>query len=272
MSVRTSRTLLVGCGKVGLRLAESLTTAGGEVFGLRRKTSSLPEHITPVAADLLSSEPMTLPEVDKMVVTITPSIGGAEKPEVYLSALKRLADALPAIPQRTVMVSSTGVFDGPGRATPISEEDLPSSSTARGETLLRGEVLAREIFGAHVVRPAGIYGPGREMLLRKVLDAEPVNYARSTNRIHEADLADVLQAMLTHPNPPDLLHIVDQHPAPMGEVVTFMAEELGVPAPPRMRPEEPSGNIFNGALLSHWFGALQFPGYRDGYRRIIADR
>lgn len=272
MSTTASRILIIGCGKLGIRLAERLTANEGEVFGLRRDTSVLPSHITPVTADLRSPEPIFLPEVDSMVITITPSIGGAESPAGYTSAMQRVAEALPAIPQRTVMVSSTGVFDGPGTAMPISETDPPNPSTGRGRNLLRGEVLARGLFSAHIVRPAGIYGPGREMLLRKVLGAEPVNYAQRTNRVHEADLAAVLHAMLARPNPPGLLHAVDQHPAPLGEVVTFIAEELGVPAPPRSTPENPSGKVLDSALLTSWFGDLQFPSYREGYRSIITER
>ncbi len=110
------------------------------------------------------------------------------------------------------------------------------------------------------------------MLLRKVRRAVPVQYAQRTNRIHEADLAAILHAILTRPHPPELLHAVDQHPARLGDVVTFIAEELGIAAPPRITPEEPSGKVLDSALLSTWFGDLQFPSYRQGYRSIIAQR
>lgn len=267
-----SRTLIVGCGKLGIRLADHLTAAGGEVFGLRRTTTQLPSHITSVTADLVGQSPIKLPDVDAMVITLTPNIGGAANPTGYSSALQRIAGSLPSPPAQTVMVSSSGVFDGPAGEEPISETDLPDPTTARGRNLLRGEVLARGLFGAHIVRPAGIYGPGREMLLRKVRRAVPVQYAQRTNRIHEADLAAILHAILTRPHPPELLHAVDQHPARLGDVVTFIAEELGIAAPPRITPEEPSGKVLDSALLSTWFGDLQFPSYRQGYRSIIAQR
>ncbi|WP_147104277.1 SDR family NAD(P)-dependent oxidoreductase [Nesterenkonia populi] len=272
MSTLASRTLLVGCGKVGTRLAERLIADGGEAFGLRRTTASLPSSIIPLAVDLLSPPPVSLPQVDTMVITITPSIGGSDHPDGYATALKHLAEALPSPPERTVMVSSTGIFDGPGRAEPISEADPAAPVTPRAERLLEGEALAKQLFGAHIVRPAGIYGPGRGMRLRKVLSGESVQYARRTNRIHETDLVSILHAMLTHPSPPELLHAVDQHPAPLGEVVTFIADLLALSPPPRITPEEPSGNVFDGSRLSGWFGELQFPSYQDGYRQLIAER
>src|SRR5690606_14907224 len=102
-------------------------------------------------------------------ITLTPALTAPGVPDGYLAALRNLAAALPRIPQRVLLVSSTRVFEGrPGERT-LTEEDPPAPASARAETLLAGERLATELFGAHIVRPAGIYGPGRERLLRIVL-------------------------------------------------------------------------------------------------------
>src|SRR5699024_875997 len=109
----------------------------------------------------------------------------------------------------------------------------PVPGSQRGETLVEGEQLATELFDAHIVRPAGIYGPGRQMLLRKVQQHEPVQYARRTNRIHETDLVNALHYMLTADTPPAVLHAVDQAPATLaGDIVTHLADRLGVEPPP----------------------------------------
>lgn len=267
-----AHTLLIGCGQVGAGLASRLTAEGGAAFGLRRSTAALPSHITPIQVDLLDPGAMSLPEADAMVITLTPSIGGPDTPDGYTTALQNLANLLPSVPSRTVMVSSTGIFDTTRESGPLTEADDPTPATARGRRLRDGEDLARDLFGAHIVRPAGIYGAGRGMLLRKVMSGEPVQYARRTNRIHEDDLVSILHAMLTRPEPPAVLHAVDQQPAPLGDVVTFIAEQMDLPAPPRISPEDPSGNTFDGARLHQWHGPLRHPSYQDGYRRIIADR
>ena len=74
----TTRTLLVGCGRLGLRvgamlLADQDERGPHEVLGLRRDPSSLPPGFVPVAADLSAALPTSLPRVDAMVITVTPS-------------------------------------------------------------------------------------------------------------------------------------------------------------------------------------------------------
>jgi nucleoside-diphosphate-sugar epimerase len=206
-----------------------------------------------------------------MVVTLTPGIGGPEDPRAYLTALRHLGAALPRIPGRTVFVSSTGVFDRPTQDRPLTEDDTPHPVSPRAVTLADGETLARELFDAHVVRPAGIYGPGREFLLRTVRDGTPVNYHRRTNRIHETDLVRTLEVMLDAGTPPAVLHAVDNQPAELGEIVSFIADGLGVEPPPRATANEPVGTYIDGSALGRLLGALHYPGYVQGYREMIGD-
>ena len=104
------RTLLVGYGKLGSRLARALTADGIEVIALRRTPEALPAGVTGISADVSQPLTETLPRVDSMVVTLPPG----ERIDSYRVALTHLAQALPAVPDRTVFVSSTGVFAGAG--------------------------------------------------------------------------------------------------------------------------------------------------------------
>lgn len=258
------RTLLVGYGKLGARLAPLLVADGGAVVALRRSDGPVPEGVSGVSADLAVPLPAPLPEVDAMVVTLPPG------PEVssYRTALTHLAAALPARPARTVFVSSTGVFDGDGSAKPVSERVEPMPTTDRGRGLRDGEKAAVELFDAVVVRPAGIYGPGREFLLRKVREGSPVTHRRRTNRIHETDLVRTLDLLLRMTEPPALVHAVDRAPAPLGEVVAFLAARLGLPVPPD-DGGAPSGFVYDGTLLRSVLGDLAYPTYEDGYAEMI---
>lgn len=129
------------------------------------------------------------------------------------------------------------------------------------------------MFDAIVVRPAGIYGPGRERLIRQVLAGEPVDYERRTNRIHEVDLVRAIAQLLDADAPPALLHGVDRRPATLGEVVEFIADRLGVDAPPRaeVEPDADRGKVLDGSRLAAMLD-LTFPTFVEGYGRMIADR
>jgi nucleoside-diphosphate-sugar epimerase len=267
------RILLVGCGRLGTRLGRTLTETGREVFALRRHPDSLPAGFSALAVDLREPVRRALPEVDAMVITLTPGTPGAEgQPDGYCASLRNLAAALPSVPRRTVFVSSTRVFEGRTERRALTEADAPAPVTDRGRTLRDGELLASELFGAHIVRPAGIYGPGREMLVRKVLEGTPVQYAQRTNRIHDSDLVRALEALLGAADPPRLVHAVDQRPALLGEVVEYIARQLGRPAPPRAQPETASGKVLDGAQLLGLLGTLRYPTFEAGYADLLALR
>ena len=260
------RTLLVGFGKLGRRLADHLVADGGEVFALRRSDGELPAGVTGMQADL--SAPLTepLPTVDAMVITLPPP-GGVDG---YRVALAHLAAALPAIPARTVFVSSTGVFEATASDHPITEQDEPVPASDRSRGLYDGERAAIELFDAVIVRPSGIYGPGRGFLLRQVREHKVVNHRRRTNRIHEVDLVRALDRLLRMPEPPALVHAVDQAPVPLGEVVAYVAGQLGMSVPPDDPSAAATGLVHDGALLLSLLGTLEYPTYVEGYAEMIA--
>lgn len=262
---RPDRTLLVGCGKLGARLGAQLVHEGGVVYGVRRTAGALSDGVIPIAADLAAGAPLDLPAVDAMVVTLPPSVDE----HGYRSVLQRVHDALPESPRRTVFVSSTGVFEGWDGGQPITESDVPRPASARSRVLRDGELAAALLFDATVVRPAGIYGPGRDYLVRTVREGRAVDYERATNRIHEIDVVRVLRALLSAAAPPRVIHAVDSGPAPLGDVVTYIGELLAHTPPPRAESAGPSGNTFTNEMLRRLIGELRYPDFRSGYRDMI---
>ncbi|MDF2918507.1 MAG: NAD(P)-dependent oxidoreductase, partial [Microbacterium sp.] len=107
----------------------------------------------------------------------------------------------------------------------------------------------------------------------QVLAGEPVDYERRTNRIHEVDLARAIAHLLDADAPPSLLHGVDRRPATLGEVVEFIADRLGVDAPPRAEvdPDADRGKVLDGSRLAAMID-FTFPTFVEGYGRMIADR
>ncbi|MDN4476450.1 sugar nucleotide-binding protein [Demequina sp. SYSU T00192] len=257
--------LLVGCGKLGLRLAELLAREGETVFAIRRHARALPSYVTAIASDVTKPLPRTLPPVESMVVTLPPSVD----PAGYRPVLRRIRDALDQVPARTVFVSSTGVFEGWDGPQPITEHDVPRPATARAQALRDGELAAAELFDALIVRPAGIYGPGRDFLVRTVRKRRPITSAARTNRIHETDLVRALHALLRSADPPRVLHAVDAAPARLGDVTDYISELVGAEPPPESEGPGRAGNVFDGAALRRLLGDLRYPSYREGYRDML---
>lgn len=265
------RTLLVGCGKLGIGLGQRLLADGAEVIAIRRSAAALPAGFRAIADDLRIARTRELPVCDSVVITLPPDAESRDG-DIYTAALTHLADALPARPERVVFVSSTRVFEGRAGDIPLTETDAPAPVSPRARTLLAGEQLAVRLFGASIVRPAGIYGPGRGSLIRRVREHTPVDHSRRTNRIHKADLIAALHAALRAESSPALLHAVDQRPARLGEVVTFIADRLGVDPPPRAVPESGGGTVLDGGLLLEFTGPLRYPTFREGYEEMLDAR
>lgn len=124
-----------------------------------------------------------------------------------------------------------------------------------------------------VARIGGIYGPGRERLLRTAVRSTPVS-ARWTNRIHADDAARALVHLATAPPPlvPDVVNVVDREPARKHDVVSFIAQELGVTAPPLDADDTSQGKRVDGTRLLTTGFTHEYPTYREGYRDIIAAR
>lgn len=259
-------TLIVGCGRVGCRLGLRLIDNRESVVAVRREPSSLPAAFVRLGADLEDPLTLELPRVDRLVITLPPSA----IPGGYRTVLNNLVDALPGTPERTVFVSSTRVFEGWGPEHRVTEETEPRPVTDRAVTLLDGENCARELFDAIIVRPAGIYGPGRGRLIASVRNGRPVDRSRLTNRIHEVDLVRALEALLFSSDPPRLLHAVDGHAAWQGAVVDHIARRLSVDPPENSGTGEPSGRFLDGTLLQKLLGPLQHPDYASGYDAVIS--
>ncbi len=112
--------------------------------------------------------------------------------------------------------------------------------------------------------------------------------SRFTNRIHRDDAAAAIVHLCTmDPVPAPVYLGVDNEPAELGEVLRFLAAELGLPQPPSgtadaacsggataaRRGGEPSrgGNKrCSNALLRSTGFEFRYPSFREGYRDILA--
>ena len=270
------RVLLAGCGDVGTALGLRLSDRGWSATGVRRHADRLPAPLAGVSLDLTDPGETRLPDVDAVVVTLTADghdVAGYE--HTYLGGLRGLRRALGKQEPLVVLVSSTGVLGG-GDGERVTETTPPDPQRPTAHVLLAAEELAAELFpDLVIVRPAGIYGPGRTSMVERVRRGAPLAHRRVTNRIHRDDLVTVLATVLSSAEPPRLLHAVDHDAARLGDVAAHLAHRLGVPVPPDDSGpgEGPLGKIVDGELVhalvprEEW----RYPTFREGYDALLAD-
>ncbi|MDQ3033141.1 MAG: NAD-dependent epimerase/dehydratase family protein, partial [Myxococcota bacterium] len=230
--------LIAGCGYVGAALASRLVAKGERVFGLRREAGALPEGVHAIAADLTDRASLVLPpDIDRLVYAVAPDGSSpAEYRAAYVDGLANVRDALAACGakvRRAVLTTSTAVYAQDDRSWVDEGSDVSATGTAA--LLLEGERVVQDGFEQGIaLRLAGIYGPGRDRMVRSVADgtARRPREPRWTNRIHRDDAASAIERLLELDAPERVYIGVDDEPTELGALYLWIADALGVPAPP----------------------------------------
>ncbi|TWE07499.1 nucleoside-diphosphate-sugar epimerase [Pseudomonas sp. AG1028] len=278
--------LIAGCGDVGGRLAVRLHEAGWQVHGLRRSVSELPAGILPVAGDLHQADcPAQWPqgELDYLVYSAAASQHDeAGYRQAYVDGLRHVLSWLQARgqrPKRLVFVSSSGVYGQAGGEW-VDERTPAEAQSYSGRIMREAEQVAWSSgVPATVVRLTGIYGPGREWLLKQVrmgyrVAVEPPLYG---NRIHADDaaglLAFLLQADLAGKALDNCYLGVDDEPAPLHQVVGWLREQLSVEHWAEDAAVRRSGSKRCSNARARALGWVpQYPSYREGYAAVLRER
>lgn len=224
--------MIVGCGYTGTRLASLAQAAGIKVVATRRVWEESPNFdtvnldVTDASgrwADLLS--PSTF------VVWSVPTL---PKLDDHLEPLRiALAAAREAKVAGFIYISSTSVFGDHGGER-VSDDSPCDPDAPAGHMRLESEDLVREFEGLRgmVVRPAGIYGPGRDVATSIQSGRyEIVDPAKITNRIHVHDLARILLFVARHGDVGQAFNAADGNATTVAEVVDFLVDSYGIPRP-----------------------------------------
>ena len=268
-----SRLLVVGAGDVGLALAARFAALGADVITLNRSGRGA-EGARSWRGDLADAASLQgLPGVDTVVFTTAPP--GRDEAAyrlAYVDGPERILAALPSSPRRAVLTSTTGVY-GVDDGSWVDETSPTEPTRATAAAVLEGETRLRAAVPCVVVRPAGIYGPGRTRLVDRVrAGEEPVaadGTPRWTNRVHRDDLVAALLVAATHAAPPPVVIAVDDEPAPRDEVIRHLAERLGAPAPSTVDVPAPSGKRCRNRALRALGWIPAYPTYREGYDALL---
>lgn len=272
------RILIAGCGDVGSALGLELIAAGHFVQGLRRTINQLPAGIHGIAADL--TDPTTLagrlPACDILLYSAAASQHDeAGYRAAYVEGLRNVLEALPARPRHLFFTSSSGVYhqadDGwVDELSPVQPERFS------GKVMLEAERLAHDSgMAATVVRFSGIYGPGRNHLINQVRSgvaapASPVHYS---NRIHRDDCAGILAHLVDRALRGESLEPLylasDDEPAPLHEVMEWLAQQLGIEIRARRPIRRGGSKRCSNARLKASGYRFRYPDFRAGYGAIL---
>lgn len=196
------KVLVVGAGYLGGEVVRVFREGGWDARG-----ASLGGGEGSLACDVSDPDSvMALPDSDAVVHCAASGRGGEDAyRRVYLEGCQNLVRRFPEA--MLLFTSSSSVYaQHEGELVTEESETIPDRAT--GELLLAAERVMLDAGGV-VARLAGIYGPGRSVLLRKFLEGEAVieeDGRRFINTIHRDDAARAI------------MHLLSLEPFPAGEI------------------------------------------------------
>jgi len=182
-------------------------------------------------------------------------------------------------------LSTTGVY-GDNGGDWVDENSPLKPATKRGQLRVDAEAAWRSIDGLplHIFRLAGIYGPGRGPFakVRAGTARRIIKQGQVFSRTHVEDIAQVLEASITQPNPGAAYNVCDNDPAPPQDVIAYAAELLNMPIPPAVDFETAemtpmarsfyaeSKKVSNARIKDELGVTLRYPDYRSGLNSLLA--
>ena len=289
--------IIFGCGYVGTALAKTLLQSGVRVGGLTRnaekaaqlKSLGLSEVLI---ADLSDTAWHTKLSGNYVAIVNCVSSAGGGLEGYRKSYVEGQQSILKWAHDRTIQsylyTGSTSVYPQDG-GVDVDETADTAAAPPTGQVLCESERLLRDAadqFAAwYVLRLAGIYGPGRHYLLDLIRSGESVIAGSGDfylNVIHCDDIVSAICTVLMQPQPElsGIYNVTDNQPATKAEMVTWLANKLGRPAPlfdptqissrlQRRGGRMPSRRILNRKFCTTFDWKPQYPDFRSGYNVLL---
>ena len=280
LTAMAAKVLIVGCGDLGVELARQLQSQDLIPIGLRRSLN-VDSSFDYIQADV--TQPSSLSVVsnlnpDFLVYCVAASAQTDESyRQHYVEGLRNVLNALDgAIRLKHVFfVSSTRMY-GQTKDALLDENTVPQDMDFGGIRLLEAENILKQAgksWTHTALRLTGIYGPGRNRMLKLVANPSdwPIHNTWS-NRIHRDDAAafivHLIQMLLDGKTTQDCYVVTDSCPVSQYEVLLWIAKQMGIEIEGSM-PEIVGGKrMSNQRMLSTGF-CLKHPDYKIGYSAML---
>lgn len=274
---------MIGLGDLGKRIARQCVAHDWPVTVMRRQAieepgmqviahdatkdwaGALPEDMTPPADVILCLAPPERDEEGYEAAYLKPAEAGLEWLQTH------------APKAHVWLISSTSVYgqnDG---------EWLTESSMAEPKRPTARIIRAAERFWkdspqpATMLRPAGLYGPGRDLMLRQaregytITDTLPV----FTNRIHVDDAAAAVAHLIRQRRKMgrafDVLNLADREPVAQQILIPELQAMMGVePTGEERLLDRGSKRVSSDRLMATGF-QWQYPTWREGYAAMLEE-
>jgi nucleoside-diphosphate-sugar epimerase len=284
--------LVLGAGYVGSAVLARLADSGARLSALTRNPETAAalraRGVRVLQADLAAEDwHGQLTEGADWVLNCVGSGGGGLEAyrHSYLGGMRSLLLWASRAPVAHILyTSSISVYAAGGGALVEETGELaadggPSSILADAERLLLAAEQLRS--RRHVLRLAGIYGPGRHRFLDQLASGEQVSgYGeRHLNLIHLDDIVSAVLAVWTAPVSVanQVFNVVDDGQATRAQIATWLARRLDLPTP-RFSGEVAAGRsrvppdriISNRLIKSLLAWAPSYPSFREGYEDLLA--
>jgi dTDP-4-dehydrorhamnose reductase len=186
-------------------------------------------------------------------------------------------------PQIIIYLSTIGVY-GDWKGEWVDETRPPNPASPRSVTRLHAEKSWAAIGKGvdktvHILRLAGIYGPGRNALVN-LKEGRAHRYVKADqvfNRVHVEDISRAIAAAIAHVGPGGVWNVSDDAPSPPQDVVAYAAQLMGIEPPPEEDVETAENlspmtrsfysenkRVSNRRLKEELRVDLAFPTYRAG--------
>lgn len=258
-------------------------------MGARRQPAKAPNDAGAelIKADARSTEDwraLLALQPDYVVLTLTPPEFSARGyQQGYVEPVRALLAAWDKQSRKAkvpyiMLVSSSGVY-GQQDGRWVDEQTDPQPAGFTGMALLEAEQLLQESsLPTCVVRCSGIYGPGREAMVRRLLSGEITLRTGWTNRIHADDVAGIISHLVARkekewPLAPVYL-ATDSEPVRQADFVTWLAGQLNLDISHLSMSDDPgprgSKRLDNRLICSTDY-RFQYPSYQEGYQALLSE-
>jgi len=277
------KVIVLGCGYVGVRTARLFAQDGWQVIGVTRSAASAErlasETFRVLARDITDaprlSETKELNGAEAVISAVSSGHSGEEEyRQIYLNGLRNAIACLE--PKRVLFVSSTSVY-GQDDGSWVTEESPAEPGTGTSRVLREAEEVALA-HGGIAARLAGIYGPGRSVMLRRYFQRTAFiegDGGRHLNQIHADDAASALFCLIANELPAGIYNVCDDQPLTQLACYQWLAAHLGQPLPP-CGPADPlrkrglTNKRVSNAKLRSLGWSLVYPSFQEAVLRDAA--
>lgn len=278
-----AKILIVGCGAIGHELAKALAEAGHDVTGLKRNPP--PENrgkFKYFRADIASPTDLAALDTDFGHIFFIVSADSHDENSyhaIYETGINNLLNRFAQTGSHApwIFVSSTSVY-GQSQGEWVDEDSITSPDKSASLKIVNAEQKLMALNPANVVvRFSGIYGPGRERLLRMAQQTPSIQQYPPyfTNRIHQRDcvgvLAFLLEQRLAGTSLEQCYLASDDDPVALWEVVTWLAGQMRCTPPIAKISENDCGmnkRCRNDRIKKLGYTFI-YPNYKSGYSEVI---